>query len=551
MREMKKLSECAAPVNFLVFAILGFIPLYVLFRPSLGEYFLMIGIDVLMILLVRPYEGKIMQALYPETRLYFDGVKDEEVGQLSFSSKIALLDSVFKFPKARARYAFFASFVKVIPTIIVVVFVWEHEISNWLQFWSFMGVLCINFSYFYGLVFIEAHRYLSKWIKKLHEEFDWSDVFREVNIPQLRSEFEFQGILSLGAISIMMLVLQWFVISNGHYSGPLDLAVKMNLIGLFAIIVGGHLVVLARNFLAGGVKDLFNSLDQLDYKNSRSVLPLHSTEILARFEKSYNLLIERLKSSEQEVAAWAFNEAEKSRYRTIGEISALIAHDLNGPMSTAKFCLDELREDKEKIHDPEYLDQMTSNVNQAIELVESLRARLKNPKNKTTEVEFLEAHQQVVRLLRTQYYSEGFDRIQFILDDRLKVASLKLSRVDLIHILDNLYRNSVVNLLENNVSEPRISVHLEEAYSGQATILIKDNGSGLDKDQFEKMTDFHFAKNRLDSGKVNSSGLGLKLTRRLIELNGGDLRVLSTEQKGGTVFQLKLKETLSEDGSFI
>lgn len=242
---------------------------------------------------------------------------------------------------------------------------------------------------------------------------------------------------------------------------------------------------------------------------------------------------------ERERAVRALNEADRSMYQMLGEVSALIVHDISGPLHVVKFCVDQLKENPGKIYDSKYIQHLSENVTRATELIDSLRARLKNPEG-TKGCTLAEAHSHVMKFLRTQF--EELEKIRFSMDPGLETLVLRISRVDLIHLLDNLYRNSVSNLLKHRVPNPEIYVGIEKTYDHQGKnyvdILIRDNGTGLSRDRFEQLTSFQFVR---ADGHFSHESLGLKLIRRLVESNQGELGVVENpSQRPGTAFRLKL-----------
>lgn len=225
-----------------------------------------------------------------------------------------------------------------------------------------------------------------------------------------------------------------------------------------------------------------------------------------------------------------YKKIEKKRYETIGEMSALIAHDLGNPLNTILFCAETLKDGVPEEKKGLYHEQLEMNLNRALELVRSIKSKVKSIES-DKNVNFYEAHVNVVNLLATQFrdHKKEFSRIRFAVDEKLKSTSFEISSVDMIHILDNLYRNAIKNLIENKITDPQITIEKGNVKFGNTEIFIRDNGTGLSKSQFERYTKSAF---------INS--LGLKLIRRLTEYNGGSLDVV--DAKNGTTFCLHLKE---------
>lgn len=517
---------------------LSCMPLLAVLRPSVLEFIFMFLVDGIVIFINQKIEGKIFQKLYPDTRSYFDGLDLNSLKTKSLETHINLFQSFSVFPKRRALYCALWAYVKLIPAMVIMVFLWEHQISNWQQFALVFGLCSINIVYFYGAIFIESHIFLSDLIKKIHAELNWEQVFKKAKVSNLTSEFEVQEGLTLLAMVLFMLAVQWAIITSEKFSG-LNLNAMVALAGAVALTLFAHLWHLGRQFFLGGIKDLFKAMDDIDYKTPHIILPLHTTPLLARFEKSFNLLVERLKASEQEIASWVFQVVEKSRYHALGEMSALIAHDMTSSLHVIHFCVNELKSNPDQIRDPNYVLHLSTNVSRVLDLIDSLRARLKNSNVESLQTNFIDAHQHVLRILSTQYTANQFQSIEFNLDSNLRDLKLKLSRVDLIHILENLYRNSIENFLSHSVPNPKVSVQFSEPMlSNEIQFLISDNGTGLNESQFEELTAPVFTK----TSSLQFAGLGLKLIRRLTEINGGTLSILPNEpDQQGTTFLLRLK----------
>jgi signal transduction histidine kinase len=264
---------------------------------------------------------------------------------------------------------------------------------------------------------------------------------------------------------------------------------------------------------------------------------MHTSPLLAQFEKTYNLLNDRLRTSEQELFSLVSQEAEKGRYRALGEFSALVAHDLSGPLHAANFCASELMGAPQPEKVKPYLERISKNLSRALELTGSIRARLKNPSHEGGAGTFGEAHKHVVNLLSVQYHTENFQKVQFQVDPQVDRLHLRISSVDLTHVLDNLYRNAVENLLRNAISAPSIKVTLANLSLEEAEITVEDNGSGLSQQDFERITSYQFKR---EPSSLSNQGLGLRLTRRLIEFNQGHLEVRPQASDVGTFFSLRL-----------
>jgi signal transduction histidine kinase len=99
-------------------------------------------------------------------------------------------------------------------------------------------------------------------------------------------------------------------------------------------------------------------------------------------------------------------------------------------------------------------------------------------------------------------------------------------------------RMAIENILENasNYSNERSTVTVKVTTSKYKTarITVKDEGVGINKNDFSKLFQKFSRINNPLTNFVNGTGLGLYFSKKIIELHGGKIKVLSTEGKGTT-----------------
>ena len=100
-------------------------------------------------------------------------------------------------------------------------------------------------------------------------------------------------------------------------------------------------------------------------------------------------------------------------------------------------------------------------------------------------------------------------------------------------VLTNLITNAMKYMGERPDSRIEIGVSHAEA-NGFYTLWVKDNGIGIKKEYHEKIFQvFQRAPNQL---KVEGTGIGLSIVKKVVELNGGKVTVESEEGKGSQFF---------------
>ena len=122
----------------------------------------------------------------------------------------------------------------------------------------------------------------------------------------------------------------------------------------------------------------------------------------------------------------------------------------------------------------------------------------------------------------------------------LKNITIKVSGDDNIKLLCDFkwQVESITNILKNSIEHTKEYGIVEVNYSENklyTRILIKDNGKGIDSDDLPHIFDrFYKGKN----GSNDSFGIGLSLSKTIIEKEGGSITVKSTPNLG-TIFTIK------------
>lgn len=144
-----------------------------------------------------------------------------------------------------------------------------------------------------------------------------------------------------------------------------------------------------------------------------------------------------------------------------------------------------------------------------------------------------------VELMQPQFDKKGLD-VSVSHEPSLTIMTGDRRRCN--QIMLNLLSNAIKYTPENGKIKLRFLQH-----EGQAKFMVSDTGLGIDPDEQEKIfSEFHQADRARDAS-LGGIGIGLALTRRLVEMHGGEIGVTSILGKGSTFwFTLPLKP-LDED----
>ncbi len=518
-------------------------------NPSFLDFLYFIGVDFLAFILIKILYNRVFLKVYPECKVFFDGLTREDILKLSATEKHQLFRSLIRFPQIQARSVFIVNFLKTIPAGIIAIYVWQHNTSNFVQFIIFYSIASSFGVYTYASVFLENHNFISEMFAEYHDLFDWQTLLEKEKDVYKNENFTFQETITLIFVWLFTLSCQWVIIVEPE--SPNDFMSKtfrFILSGVIGLALMSRIWYLARTYFFKGLDRIFSEFSKLQPNAKPVTLSLHTSGLLAMFEGTYNSLAKKLNDYEQELSHWVVSHAEKNRFQVTGEIAGLVMHDLSAPLNVIKFCTDEVEQDPAAFQKkPKYLEYLISNTDNAIGLIESLRSFLRNEKlgEQSQITNFNEVMNVCLRLLQTQFASQGFNDVIFQFSDELKKTNIAMSRPDLIHVFMNIYSNSVRNMLSNHISPAKIESTITELENNFVEIRVRDYGTGLSVKDFEQMTSVSIIKESADevTSKEIKGSLGMRLIRRLMERYDFKLYVEVPKEGSGTVFVLRVKVT--------
>ncbi len=239
----------------------------------------------------------------------------------------------------------------------------------------------------------------------------------------------------------------------------------------------------------------------------------------------------------------AAEEASKAKTAFLSNMSHEIRTPMNAIIGLDNIALsdpnlsEETRDHLEKIDSS--AKHLLNLINDILDMsrIESGRMVLKNE-----EFSFSAMLEQINTMISSQCSEKGLDyhcRTNGEIDDSYIGDDMKLRQV-------------IINILGNAVKftpeggQVNFTVERKGRFGGKATILMtmQDTGIGMDKDYLPKIFDAFSQEDSSTTNKYGSSGLGLAITKNIVKMMNGDIRVESEKGEGTTFFvTVTLQET--------
>jgi PAS domain S-box-containing protein len=236
---------------------------------------------------------------------------------------------------------------------------------------------------------------------------------------------------------------------------------------------------------------------------------------------------ERLRRLQAEVA-------HINRVTTMGELAASIAHEIKQPISAAhtnaNTCLRWLERDQADVAEArEALSRVIQCVTRASDIIGRIRSLFKKEESKREWVDANEVILEMISLLRSEAARHAIS-IHTGLEPAL--PNIRADRVQLQQVVMNLMLNGIDAINERNAARD-LTITSQRNPDGQVLISVSDTGIGLPLERAGKVFDTFFTT------KPQGSGMGLSISRSIIESHGGRLWATANSD-GGATFQFTL-----------
>ena len=260
----------------------------------------------------------------------------------------------------------------------------------------------------------------------------------------------------------------------------------------------------------------------------------------------------RTSNSEHLGRLYVFRDVTREREvdRMKSEFVSLVSHELRTPLTSIKGYIDllmdgdagELNEEQQ-----EFLEIAKNNADRLVALINELLdvSRIESGKIELhrTALDLAGLISEVAQSLRPQIEAKG-QHLILELNETLPTVLGDADRVT--QILTNLLSNAY----KYTPSVGTITVVVQAAEKDCVRVDVRDTGIGLSTEEQAKLfTKFFRARNRTTQ-EVGGTGLGLTITRSLVEMHGGVITVSSTPGEGSTFsFTLPTTRERAESGT--
>ncbi len=219
--------------------------------------------------------------------------------------------------------------------------------------------------------------------------------------------------------------------------------------------------------------------------------------------------------------------AHVNRVTTMGELTASLAHEIKQPITAtvanASACLRWLQRDQPDLEEAcEATRRIVEDGKRAGDIIEHLRSLYTKSSPERELVDVNEIVREMVALLRGEANRYAISIRTDLADDLPRIPA---DRVQLQQVLMNLMLNAIEAMKETG-GVLTVKSQLDQA--GRLLISVSDTGVGLPAEKTDQIFNAFFTT------KPRGSGMGLAISRSIIESHGGRVWATANDGRGAT-----------------
>jgi PAS domain S-box-containing protein len=220
------------------------------------------------------------------------------------------------------------------------------------------------------------------------------------------------------------------------------------------------------------------------------------------------------------------------RLSRMGELTASLAHELNQPLtailSNAQAALRFLQSENPDLNElRDILQDISSDDKRAGSVIRSLRAMMKQEEREREPLSINELVREVVSL----FHSEAVLRnVSIDMEFTESLPTVLADKTQLQQVVLNLMMNATEAMDHEAPESRKLFLKTRRADHGAIQVAVRDRGPGIEEEKLDRVFQPFFTT------KGAGLGMGLSISRSIIEAHGGRLWAENNRDKGATFF---------------
>jgi C4-dicarboxylate-specific signal transduction histidine kinase len=269
---------------------------------------------------------------------------------------------------------------------------------------------------------------------------------------------------------------------------------------------------------------LSQARDELDAKVQER------TAELKRANEQLQLEIAEREAAQEGLIRAQAEIARIARITTMGELAASIAHELNQPLgsivTSGDACLRWLAAKPPNLDEArQAVEAIIRDGTRASSVLVRIRGLLRRGERVRERLDINDVIREVISLLDSELRRNGAS-VQTEMPRKL--PPVVVDRVLLQQVILNLIMNAMEAMRVVGNRARVLGIRTQEQHSGSIVVLVQDSGVGIDPEHLSRMFEAFYTT------KAQGIGMGLTISRSIIETHGGRLWAVANDGPGST-----------------
>ena len=241
------------------------------------------------------------------------------------------------------------------------------------------------------------------------------------------------------------------------------------------------------------------------------------------------------KQAEEEVRLHRAELAHVTRVATLGELAASLAHEINQPLtailSNAQAALRFLNNDKPDLEEVrDILTDIVSDDKRAGNVIRRLRTLFRNAELEMTSLDINRLINDTLEIIKSEVIMR---KVSIKIESDKTLPPVIGDPIQLQQVILNLVMNASEAMANLEFNSRKVTIALEREDEKNVKIAIQDCGIGIAENKIDRLFEPFYTTKR------DGLGMGLSISRSIIETHGGQLWAQNNPD-GGATFYLTL-----------
>ena len=235
--------------------------------------------------------------------------------------------------------------------------------------------------------------------------------------------------------------------------------------------------------------------------------------------------------SEEVLRQMQVDLAHVSRVTTMGELTASLAHEIKQPIAAAvtdaNTCLRWLGRDQPDLAEArEAASRIIKDATRAADIISRVRLLFEKGTPQQELVDVNEVIREMIVLLRSEAARYSISISIELAEDLPKVMA---DRVQLQQVFMNLMLNGI-DAMKGTTGGGELTINSQRGENQQLVLSVRDTGVGLPPEQADQIFNAFFTT------KPHGTGMGLRISRSVMESHGGRLWAVDNSPRGASFY---------------